>query len=344
MLARPAVWHVSDCFSGGVATHLAQLRRLTPEAEHVVVRLGDNYDAHLMRGPADVALPFSRKNPATWRPAARRLAELAPDGALLHGHSTLGGWVAALAARRRAKAGRAVRLAYTPHAHFLMRHGRAVENALLRPFERRLFRGLPFTAVAAGSQELAILRRLHPFADVRLIRHGTALRPRAGRKEAEVDVAFVGRLEGQKDPEHAARVLARTRLSGILVGSGSLAPKVRAALGSAGSRVRLVDRVDDVEGLLASARMLLVTSRYEVGIPYVVLEALAVGCLAVVRQAPGLDEAIALDCAVALPEGEAEAAAALERLAASGAPPKPLPPELSEQAMRDAYLRLYGEA
>src|SRR5688572_20515772 len=92
---RPVVWHVGDCFAGGVATHVRQLRRLLPDIAHRVLSLGDNYDADLMGGPADLTLPFSRSSPLGWRSAAKTVAGAVPAGAVLHAHSTLGGWVGA---------------------------------------------------------------------------------------------------------------------------------------------------------------------------------------------------------------------------------------------------------
>lgn len=330
------VWHVSDCFSGGVATHVRQLRRLLPELEHRVVQLGGNYDADVM-GKPDVSFPrFGRAKPWTWRRIAAEVARQAGPGAVLHGHSTLGGWIVALAARKGGAA-----MAYTPHAHFLMRRGKAVENAALAVFERALFRGLRGHVVACGTEELALVQRQLPSLQAQLILHAVPPRePHAGRR---LDVCFVGRLEAQKRPEAAARILVKSGLRGRLVGSGALEPQVRKAL-EGQTRVGHVRRVDSVEEMLAGSKALVLTSDYEVGVPYVVLEAWANGAQVFAQAAAGVNDALALGAAFELPGDEDAAAALLADAVRSGARPAVDPratPYLDEGRMAQEYRSLY---
>lgn len=334
-----AVWHVGDCFAGGVATHVRQLVALLPELDHRIVSLGDNHDDALLGRAPDLVLPFRRSRPHAWRAAAREVARLVPRDAVLHGHSTLGGWVGAMAARRAG-----CRLVYTPHAHFRMRHGKSAENAVLAPFERALFRGLAGTVVACGTAERDLMVRQLPRQRTVLIPHAIKPEPRLPLSGRPAAACFLGRLEAQKRPALAADLLVRSGVAATMVGRGGLQPAVERILAGQ-DRVRLAPRVGDARDLMRSSRVLVLTSSYEVGVPYVVLEAWACGTDVLATPAPGVDEALATGAATALPP-DPEAAAALIRDFVEGRRSSPVDPRtlpfLDEARMAAAYRALYG--
>lgn len=93
-------------------------------------------------------------------------------------------------------------------------------------------------------------------------------------------ILWVGRMELQKDPELALKVIARMDSSWHLtmLGEGSLSARVLRRICDLGlqSRVTVVGYVPEIDSYLTDADVLLITSRYEGG-PAVAVEALTCG-------------------------------------------------------------------
>src|SRR4029453_16912797 len=109
-----------------------------------------------------------------------------------------------------------------------------------------------------------------------------AIRAALGIAPGCVSIGFIGRLVPQKAPGRFVAAVAdvarqQPRVRGILVGSGPLRDSVHEAARDAGIFERIV-WVTDRHGpeVLPAFDMLLMPSLYE-GMPYVLLEALAVG-------------------------------------------------------------------
>lgn len=104
--------------------------------------------------------------------------------------------------------------------------------------------------------------------------------PRLRRQDGVQRVLWIGRLEPQKDPELALRVIAAMRGPAHLtmLGDGALRGRLvqRIADMGLGEKVVLAGHVPRIEPHLAEADVLLITSQYEGG-PAVAVEALAVG-------------------------------------------------------------------
>jgi glycosyltransferase involved in cell wall biosynthesis len=120
---------------------------------------------------------------------------------------------------------------------------------------------------------------------------GTAAAPVRGR------VLFVGRLEHPKDPELFLRTMTRLpRHTGAVIGSGSLEGRVHALrhqLGLQGRVEMLGEHTREATlAALSVADVLLLPSRWE-GLPFVVLEAAALGVPVVATAAGGVPEAVA---------------------------------------------------
>lgn len=120
------------------------------------------------------------------------------------------------------------------------------------------------------------------------------LRASLGLDPAARVVLFAGRLEGQKDPELLLDAFLRLRTTEptaalLIVGSGGLRKAMQRRVTAAGVAevVRIREPVDRpaLAGLMASADVLAVTSRFETG-PTIAYEALATG-LPVVGSAVG---------------------------------------------------------
>jgi glycosyltransferase involved in cell wall biosynthesis len=141
-----------------------------------------------------------------------------------------------------------------------------------------------------------------------------------------VVVAFAGRLVAQKNPElfiEAAAIAAPARhdLRFVLFGDGparSALEDLARARGVA-ERVKFLGHRPDAIDLYAGVDVMAFTSRYE-GLPFAVLEAMALGVPVVAVRIPGMDEAVVDGGTGRLIDGGArELADAITRLAADPA-------------------------
>ena len=151
------------------------------------------------------------------------------------------------------------------------------------------FAGMAFCHVTRAVNGLAAmnsglardLRALRPGADIVTLHDPVYIRPSAPvpRKMGR-NILWIGRLEPQKDPELALKVLQA--LGGdahlTMLGDGALSCKIREQVSALGlkDKVTLLGHVPDIAPYLAEADALLITSRYEGG-PAVAVEALALG-------------------------------------------------------------------
>jgi glycosyltransferase involved in cell wall biosynthesis len=104
--------------------------------------------------------------------------------------------------------------------------------------------------------------------------------PRKPNQDGSLRIAWIGRLEAQKDPELALRVIAAMDdpVHLTMLGEGALHASLQQKISALGlrDRVTLAGHVPEIESHLARADALLITSRYEGG-PAVAVEALAQG-------------------------------------------------------------------
>lgn len=277
--------HVTDCYKGGVRTHLDLVGRGLGLGKQTLVVLGGDMPTD---APFDdvVVIPFQRMSPLSWYRAAQKVRRIAA-GSRLHGHSTFGGLVVALAARNRP-------FAYTPHAHVSMVRGprhKVLTARALGVVEGRLVRPSG-TLVACGREEAGLLRTRYPRNHVVTIPHGMHKGP-VPSEPRDVDFLFLGRLDWQKNPE-AFLAFAATVPGSVcaMAGDGPLAQKVDRIIAEQGLRnVHRLGYVEDPAAVMARARTFVLSSRYEVGVPFVCLEALSLGCqIKVLGNGPGLAE------------------------------------------------------
>jgi glycosyltransferase involved in cell wall biosynthesis len=124
--------------------------------------------------------------------------------------------------------------------------------------------------------------------------------------------AFVGALDGVKDPLTAVRAAAKAGVTLLVVGDGPLRAQFELA-GGQGADLRVLGRRQDVRRLLAAADVFLLPSRRE-GLSFALLEAMSLGLAPVVSDGPGNPEAVG-DAGIVVPFGDvAGFAAALSRL------------------------------
>lgn len=135
----------------------------------------------------------------------------------------------------------------------------------------------------------------------------------------EIVVVWVGALDYPKDPVTPSRVVAALAEEGLpirlcIVGDGSLRSEVEAVARNSAGAVRVLGHRSDVRRLLLAADVFALTSRHE-GLPFALLEAMALQLPAVVSDYPGASDAVG-DAGIVV-SGERELRNALERLASN---------------------------
>ncbi len=294
--------------------------------------------------------------------ASAELAKRLEGVAGLHGHDPKANWVAARLARAHA-------LPWYATVHLHTRSSwRTRLHARVDRWRLRRARGIVAVAHAIARELPASCRKRAVVIpngldvealEARAVREEPAARAALAALPGRPVVLAAGRLEAQKGFDRLLRALAaaRERGSGLglaIAGEGSernRLERLAARLGF-GEAVRLLGARDDLAGLLAAADGVVVPSRRE-GLPYVLLEAMALGRPLVATAVGGIpevvtdrregrlvaagDEAALVDGLLWLERGGVETGAcglrARERVRA----------ELGAARMAEGYARLYAE-
>lgn len=272
--------HVVDVVTGVDADHhLALPRRRMGGGtdERAITRLADAAsDLHQVGMRRSAASPANLAAVVAVRGLVRSLR---PD--VVHGHSTVGGAVARLAA-----VGTGTPVVYTPNGLSPRRSARVAER-VLRPLTGR------FVAVSASEACLARERGLVDAGRLVVIPNGVepsppppAARPIAAMlhlPEDAVLVGAVGRLSAQKAPEVViaawGRVAARhPGAHFVWIGDGEQREDAERAIAASGAteRIHLLGHVDEAAAHLGELTVFTSGSRFEGG-PYAPLEAMRSG-------------------------------------------------------------------
>lgn len=301
------VLHVLEAVGHGTGRHLVDLVDHAAGVVHEVVlphrptprgegRSSTTVDALRARGVVVHEVPLRRSpaHPDLLR-AIRSVRHLAGDRGVdvVHGHATVGGVVARLAA---ARTGRPV--VVTPNG---LHPSRAVQLA------ERALAPLTGAMIAVSASEAALLRArgLCPTDRIHVVPNGIALEvPPPHTRRLRVDLAlddatrlvgWIGRLSRQKAPEVlvAAAAGLPADVHVVLIGGGPDRDAVAAAARRAGTsgRVHLVGHVAGAAGLLPQLDVLALPSRWE-GAPYVPLEAFRAGVPVVASDVTGTRDVV----------------------------------------------------
>ena len=296
----PVVLHVLEAVEGGTARHVVDLVRHVDGIRHEVAipwrrsfGVTDESAAPSLRaaGATVHLLPMHRR---PWAPAnavaLHALFQLVgrrrPD--VVHGHSSVGGALARVAARGRP-------VVYTPHGIVEARAYLAVERGLGRWTAR-------LVAVSPSEGDLAARLRLVGPGRIAVIPNGVDLdlpaggfdlRSRLGLAPATPLVGTVARLVTQKAPVQFVRTCALVALRHpdvhfLLIGSGPLQPDVDRAVreGSLVGRFHHLPSLPAAAGVLDQVQVVVLLSRFEGG-PYLPLEAMRAGTPVVVSDVVG---------------------------------------------------------
>lgn len=300
------VLHVMEAIGGGTARHLIDLVRYVPHVEHETVTpprrldgLSDDRAVDEIRSAGAVAhLVAMRRNPldpvnvAAMVTIRRLIRERGFD--IVHGHSSVGGAVARLAA-----AGTGCARVYTPHALAAGALAVSTERAL-RPLTDHLI------AVSASEAELAVRLRIISRERVSVVPNGINpeappsgpdLRGLLGLDRATPLVGTICRLVPQKAPEQFVRACfeiskARPDVHFILIGDGPLRKSVEGLLRSGhGASIHHLPDLEAPARVMGQLDVFCLTSRFEGG-AYTPLEAMRAGVPVVLTDAVGNRDAI----------------------------------------------------
>lgn len=266
---------------------------------------------------------------AAVRDMARLLRTVRPD--VLHCHSSMAGAVGRLASL----VWRPRRIIYTPHLMFYLRYT-GVRRAVFAALERLLLPLCDWQVAVSASEYHGIADALGRSQKLVLIRNAiprdlASASPRAdcGELPADLDVPpgkkiilSTARFDSQKDVPtlvRAAAMLARSRNDFVvlLAGDGEERDQVADLIRNqgAGDVVRILGWRSDVHKLLEACHMMVLSSRNE-GLPYALLEAMALEKPVVGSNVAGVRDCIDPDATgILFPCGDVPALArAMERL------------------------------
>jgi glycosyltransferase involved in cell wall biosynthesis len=294
--------------------------------------------------------PLHPANAAAVASITRVIAETRPG--VVHGHSSVGGAVARLAARRSG-----IRCAYTPNGLMTSVPAVAFERGLGTLTDR-------FVAVSATEAERVVALKLVPASRVAVIPNGIDLSPPSGPAAEDVRarlglpswtplVATVARVAVQKAPEQFVRACAsvarrRPGVHFLLVGLGPRQGRVDRELARAGvglaSRFHQIPHLAQASTVMAQFDVLVLLSRYEGG-PYVPLEAMRAGVPVVLSDVVGNRDTVdSGTTGFLVPFGDAEAAAtAIVRLLDDAAVRSAVVAAASARLARDFDVRVMGQ-
>jgi glycosyltransferase involved in cell wall biosynthesis len=233
---------------------------------------------------------------ALWR-LTRRLKALAPD--IVHTHSSKAGILGRLAARRAG----VPRVIHTPHVFAFQMQVSAPLRRLYAAIERRAARWADTFVCVCRAEAMAVTETLGaPSTAVALIPNGIDLPPRPARKRKphSLTIGFAGRLVEQKGPDLLIEAIPRVHQAlpdarVVIVGRGEMEAALRARIDELEladmCEIRVPEPSQDLTPVVADFDLCVMPSRWE-GMPYTLLEAMALGVPVVASFVGGIPEVI----------------------------------------------------
>ena len=297
-LAHSEILHVvGDGAAGGGTTAVMQMAR-GMAARGARVTIASQAGSYLIQqafraGHTVLELDFKKRR--TTVSVARALANYLRrvPSTLLHAHGARAGLAAAIvpAALRSA-------LIYTVHGFHFPNKLAGVKHLAMAAERVCMQRATATVFVSSNDADTACGARLLPKRAMSEVIYNGADPVELGTEPPLFDLAFLGRLHFQKNPEilpEILRALAPLRPSLCIIGTGELEEKVRALVQRARlcGQVSLLGELPHAEALrfLARAKLMVLPSRWE-GLPISVIEAMHRGLPVVASDVPGTNELV----------------------------------------------------
>ena len=296
-MTAPILHVVGDGGEGGGTTVVLQLAQGFSE-RGVSVGVAGPAGSYLLEEASRHGIPVLGLDFRTRRGSLRVARALeqhlrAAPGTIVHAHGARGGLpTALLPAMLRAAS------VYTVHG-FHYHHKLPGVRHLAMAAERLCMQRAAATVFVSHSDErIARGAKLVPHSAETHVIHNGASPAAPGAKKPAFDIAFLGRLHFQKNPEILTRILQALRPlrpTLCVIGSGELEPTLRAHVAAAGlgDQVSFLGRQPHADALrcLARARLMLLPSRWE-GLPVSVIEAMHRGIPVVASDVAGTREVV----------------------------------------------------
>jgi glycosyltransferase involved in cell wall biosynthesis len=312
---------MTEAAGSGVGRHildLAQGLAMCGHDVHLLYSPGRAEDRFLQRiseleGKIKVAqIPMDRSvNPKHDLSSLAKIKEYIKENGpfdFVHGHSSKAG---ALARLLKISGAHSARIVYTPHAFITLSPNLSGKEKLMyRIIERGL--GSLFTdaivAVSHHEAEHASNDIGIPVRKVNVIANGVDIddesaklresyRKSIGAKEEDVVIGFSGRLDYQKAPEVLLKaflsISADSRLHLVMLGDGPKREELEEMIKDhpAAANIHLLGYHPFASAVLSALDVFVLPSRYE-GLPYVLLEAMAMGLPIVATSVGGNGELV----------------------------------------------------
>ena len=319
----PRVLHVLEALGGGTSRHVVDVVRHTPGVVHEVAipkrRVGWVTDEtaadEMMAAGARLHRIEMRRSPTNGRNAAafaalrRLITTIQPD--IVHGHSSVGGALARLAAWDLP-----IPSVYTPNGLATSTPIVLAERLLARRTRR-------FVAVSASEGDLAVRLGIVPADRLAIIPNGIDpttpppaapdLRSRLGLEPGVPLIGSVARLVPQKAPLDFVKACAgvakeATGAHFLLIGSGPLESAVDKEIQRLGltRRFHKLAVLPEAAAALGDLEVLVSTSKFEGG-PYAPIEAMRVGTPVVLSDVVGNRDAVEHGTSgLLVPEGDVD--------------------------------------
>jgi glycosyltransferase involved in cell wall biosynthesis len=302
------VLHVLEAIEGGTARHLSYVVRYV-DAEHVVVvppeRVGGFTDTDTLDMLHDRGIPVhvvpmrrsaaSRHNTTAIAQVSALIRRHKPD--VVHGHSSIGGAVARIAALSSSAA-----RVYTPNGLFPARYAMAIERTLGHVTD-------VFIASSPSEAEQVRTHRLVPQGRLAVVPNAIELQPpppsshdvrmKLGVPADTPIVGTVARLVPQKGPEVFVRACAAIAHHApdarfVLVGDGPLTDLVESEITRLGldDRFLLLQHCNEGPRIITQFDVFALPSRYEAGAAFAPMEAMRAGTPVVLTDVVGNRDAV----------------------------------------------------
>lgn len=241
---------------------------------------------------------------------------------VIHGHSSKGGLYARLCGIFLSVYGLKYKVVYTPHSPITMNPNLSTTKRIIYTLAERLLSHLTDNIIAVSDDEREHLLSIGLFKEkVKIIYNGIDSSGNSdyARNEkfstSKLKLLFVGRLSEQKNPLYALEIVKYLEDATLtIVGDGSLTSKVEEFIlkNQLGDRVRVVGFMSNTGYFYDTHDALIISSFYE-GFPYVVLEAMARGCVIIGTDVLGVKGIIRNTNNILIPINDAPESAKLVR-------------------------------